>query len=76
VNDALEAVLCDLGLAKVDEGNPSKLTTSTAPLGTLRYLSPEIINADVAQRTLKSDIWAWGCLLLEVGSSRRIAANC
>jgi hypothetical protein len=43
---------------------------ATRPLSTPHYLSPELCNPPdrtTAQRMLQSDVWAWGCLLLEVG---------
>lgn len=33
--------------------------------GTMRYMSPELIRAD-GGNTTQSDVWAWGCLFLEV----------
>jgi hypothetical protein len=44
--------------------------TAPEPFGSYRYLSPELCNPpddEVPERTLESDVWAWGCLLLEVG---------
>ncbi|KAG8901562.1 hypothetical protein FRC00_006298 [Tulasnella sp. 408] len=41
------------------------LTTSKGLKGSTRYLSPELIK-DESPRTLASDVWAWGCLLLEI----------
>jgi len=67
VNGGTRAVLCDLGLAKAMEGIPTGLTTSvTTFIGSTRYLSPELLLEDKPRRTLKSDIWAWACLLLEI----------
>lgn len=66
VNRNRRAVLCDFGLAKVMQEEPSGLTTSTVSMGTLRYLSPELLNEEDAPRNLKSDIWAWACVLNEV----------
>ncbi|KAG8905282.1 hypothetical protein FRB99_000299 [Tulasnella sp. 403] len=65
------AMLCDFGLAKRTKGMPTALlTTCFNQGGTVRYLSPELFG-DKAIRTLESDVWAWGCLLLEVSTFRR-----
>lgn len=59
-------MLCDFGLARVLEEVPSGLTTSKVTLGTPRYASPELVMEDDPLRDLPSDVWAWGCLVLEV----------
>ncbi|KIO22781.1 hypothetical protein M407DRAFT_216029, partial [Tulasnella calospora MUT 4182] len=66
VTDDFQAVLMDFGLSKALEGTPSGLTTTSFGLrGSTRYMSPELVSEDDARRTLASDVWAWGCLLLE-----------
>lgn len=57
-------MLCDFGLSRLEEAVPSGLTTRRGGEGTTRYLSPECV--DGAKRTAQSDVWAWGCLFLEV----------
>jgi len=65
-----KAQLCDFGLAKIAENSPSGLTTSSfAGKGTPRYLSPELL-CDVPLRCASSDVWAWGCLFLEIITNR------
>ncbi|KAG8905280.1 hypothetical protein FRB99_000297 [Tulasnella sp. 403] len=60
------AMLCDFGLSKTEEEGRSGLTTSDFQhAGTLRYQSPELLE-DNTLRSLESDIWAWGCLALEL----------
>lgn len=68
VNDNIEAVLCDFGLATfiTESGASSGLTTSRSPKGSIRYMSPELIQETEAQHSLKSDIWAWACTVFEV----------
>lgn len=58
------AVLCDFGLAKLLE-EPS--VTSVNLTGTVNYMSPELLE-DSGEHSLQSDIWAWGCVLLEVAT--------
>ncbi|KIO24171.1 hypothetical protein M407DRAFT_103643 [Tulasnella calospora MUT 4182] len=65
VTDMVEAVLCDFGLARLTEGQPSGLTTTKTIKGSTRYMSPELLEED-AVHTLSSDIWAYGCLVLKV----------
>lgn len=64
-NEHHRAILCDFGLALVQDDFPTGLTTSSLTLGTIRYASPELMEGN-NRRTLRSDIWAWGCLALEV----------
>ncbi|KAG8898744.1 hypothetical protein FRB99_007191, partial [Tulasnella sp. 403] len=60
------AMLCDFGLSKAEKGHPSGFSTSDfTHAGTLRYQSPELLEQDTL-RSLESDIWAWGCLALEL----------
>lgn len=67
MTDDFQAILMDFGLSKAMEGTPSGLTTTSFGLrGSTRYMSPELVSEDDARRTLASDVWAWGCLLLEV----------
>lgn len=65
-------MLADFGLSKSLEDGPSGLTTSKGLKGTLRYYSPELLKEqeDVSY-DLPSDIWAWGCLAVEVRTIER-----
>lgn len=65
ITDQVEAVLCDFGLARLTDGQPSGLTTSKTVKGSTRYMSPELLEED-AVHTLRSDVWAYGCLVLKV----------
>lgn len=64
--DGQRAVLCDFGLAALMSEEASELATSTSSRleGSWRWCTNEILLG--GQRDLKSDIWAWGCLALEV----------
>ncbi|KAG8908157.1 hypothetical protein FRB99_008700 [Tulasnella sp. 403] len=60
------ALLCDFGLAQAaDVSAVSTKSRSANDRGTIRYWSPERFEED-SHPTLKADIWAWGCLLLEI----------
>ncbi|KAG8925022.1 hypothetical protein FRC01_010781 [Tulasnella sp. 417] len=64
ISDKIKAVLCDFGLARLADGQPSGLTTTKTIKGSTRYMSPELLEED-AVHTLHSDIWAYGCLALK-----------
>ncbi|KAG9048658.1 hypothetical protein FS837_012286 [Tulasnella sp. UAMH 9824] len=68
INNGPEAVLCDFGLATFVEesGGPSGLTTSRSTKGSIRYMSPELLQTADAKHTLESDVWAWACTTFEV----------
>lgn len=59
-------MLCDFGLARIQTEDPSGLTTTASPKYTTRYASPELVMESGARITLASDVWAWGCLFLDV----------
>ncbi|KAG8938938.1 hypothetical protein FRC04_007234, partial [Tulasnella sp. 424] len=65
ITDRVEAVLCDFGLARFVDGQPSGLTTTKTTKGSIRYMSPELLDGD-PRHTLCSDVWAYGCLVLKV----------
>ncbi|KAG8901679.1 hypothetical protein FRB99_005173 [Tulasnella sp. 403] len=67
INSLGRAMLCDFGLAKATDSSAAKAepTTPANDGGTVRYWSPELF-VDGAHPTLESDVWAWGCLLLEI----------
>jgi len=62
------AQICDFGLVRIflDEGS-SGMTTTTHHTGTVRYLAYELVLAgEDAMPTTASDIYAVGCIGLEV----------
>jgi len=65
ITDDIQAVLCDFGLARV-RSDETGLTTTDAG-GATHYMSPEIAwQEDELRCTMESDIWEWGCLVLEM----------
>ncbi|KAG8989973.1 hypothetical protein FRB94_013836 [Tulasnella sp. JGI-2019a] len=60
------AILCDFGLAVAADEVQSGLTTSRGFKGSIRYCSPELVMEEEARRSPASDMWAWGCLVLEI----------
>ncbi|KAG8987784.1 hypothetical protein FRB90_003151 [Tulasnella sp. 427] len=67
VNDSIEAVLCDFGLANfvLESGATTGLST-TSVKGCARYMSPELFSNEAAKHILESDIWAWACTAFEI----------
>lgn len=43
--------------------------------GTLNWMAPELFASDAARHTIASDIWACGCIMLEVRRPRRVRNN-
>ena len=54
-------MIADFGLTKVIE---QTLANANTIVGTLIYMSPEIING--IPYTIKTDIWSLGCILYEL----------
>ncbi|KAG9032628.1 hypothetical protein FRB95_001138 [Tulasnella sp. JGI-2019a] len=63
VNGSDRALLCDYGLEKV-EGVQEGLTTSHGFKRSMRWCSPELF--EDRPKTTASDMWAFGCLVVEV----------
>ncbi|KAG8934434.1 hypothetical protein FRC00_012135 [Tulasnella sp. 408] len=65
VSEEVRGMLGDFGLSRVLEADPTGLTTSRTIKGSIRYMSPELLNENVIH-PLQSDVWAFGCLALEM----------
>lgn len=60
--------VCDLGVAKLQLHT---IKTSKGPgAGTVAYKAPEMFSED--KRTIKVDIYSFGCLLIELSSKTRV----
>ncbi|KAG8955885.1 hypothetical protein FRC04_006332 [Tulasnella sp. 424] len=68
VNAERRAVLCDLGLARLHDENFTRLESTGAFKGSLRWCSPELFNDK--PRSPQSDMWAWGWLVWEIMTGR------
>jgi serine/threonine protein kinase len=66
VTDEGKAVICDFGLSrlKMDVYRKSKGDTSKVVAGTLRWLSPELLNS--GKLTWESDVYAFAMAIYEV----------
>ncbi|EUC54696.1 kinase domain protein [Rhizoctonia solani AG-3 Rhs1AP] len=68
VNSDETALICDFGRScqSNDESNEVILSSSSPFAGTVRYMSPELLDPDSARPSLAADMWAYGCVALEV----------
>merc|ERR1719473_114511 len=66
LDDALNAKLCDLGLTQPMEAEKAHISRkANGESGSPRYLAPEVYDHR-ARITEKVDVWALGCLLIEI----------
>ncbi|KAG8914355.1 hypothetical protein FRC01_004115, partial [Tulasnella sp. 417] len=66
VTDDLHVLICDFGISRIiSESN--RFTTTNSAKGSTGYMSPELFTTD-PRSTLNSDVWAWGCLVLQITS--------
>ncbi|KAG8715161.1 hypothetical protein FRC08_010909 [Ceratobasidium sp. 394] len=61
-----KAIICDFGSSRLPHDQPRELTGSSPFVATYRYMSPELFVSNVAGPTPASDMWAYGCLALEI----------
>ncbi|KAG8955250.1 hypothetical protein FRC03_011241 [Tulasnella sp. 419] len=67
INDEGHAAVNDFGLSQVMENSGSTITNSMANVGNARWLAPEIFCEDM-KRSTASDVYAFGCLMLEIAT--------
>ncbi|KAG8957354.1 hypothetical protein FRC03_010224, partial [Tulasnella sp. 419] len=65
VNEHCRACLCDFGSTRMIEGASGFTTSSLNTKATLRFMSPERLMEDEPP-TIASDVWAFGCIVVEV----------
>ncbi|KZV89779.1 kinase-like protein, partial [Exidia glandulosa HHB12029] len=65
VADDGTARVCDFGVSVMLEEH-STSTQQSSIKGTCRWMAPELFDDDDARHTFQSDLWAFGCLILEV----------
>jgi serine/threonine protein kinase len=70
IDEAFNAKICDFGLVRLiqENGSSTGLTTTSAHTGTVRYLAFQLVE-DGEVPTTASDVYALGCIGLEVSSS-------
>jgi serine/threonine protein kinase len=70
------AVIADFGHSSIvmNSGIPALSSTVPQSGGTLRWRAPEILNE--GPTSVKSDVYAFGGVCYEVGSTMQLSANC
>lgn len=67
IDDSGNPRICDFGLVHIFlEEEHTGLTTTSVHTGTDRYLAPELLSEDGERPSTASDVWALGCIGLEV----------
>lgn len=69
ISDSHEAQIADFGFSSIqtDDEPVSILAHSSSVKGTWRWMAPELLaDDDDARHTKESDVWAYGCVLIEV----------
>lgn len=67
IRDNGDACICDFGFSAM---TADQFSQSTAPGGTQRWMAPELFSKEYARHTTASDVWAYGCVVLEVEAGR------
>ena len=65
-------VVADFGIATITQTTLAQATATGGLKGTSCYMSPELWDPDgLGQATGKADVWAWGCVVVEMLSGNR-----
>ncbi|CAE6472475.1 unnamed protein product [Rhizoctonia solani] len=59
-------MICDFGRSGEPRAPPVEVSDSSPFAGTVRYMSPELFAQNVTRPTPAADMWAYGCIALEV----------
>jgi serine/threonine protein kinase len=62
------ALICDFGRSRQGNDRPNEvmLSNSSQFAGTVRYMSPELLVPELSRPSPTADMWAYGCIALEV----------
>jgi serine/threonine protein kinase len=69
IDDDGRARICDFGLVRILSDEITGMTTTTTHTGTARYLAYELVVSDQPLPTTASDVYAIGCIGLDVSPS-------
>jgi serine/threonine protein kinase len=69
LNDGFRAKVSDFGFARIGPTEPDQSQIETDVRGTAGYVDPEYLRTN--HLTIKSDVFSYGILLLEILSGRR-----
>jgi serine/threonine protein kinase len=69
LNEGFKAKVADFGFARTGPTEPDQSQIETDVRGTAGYIDPEYLRTN--HLTIKSDVFSYGILLLEILSSRR-----
>ncbi|KDN36265.1 hypothetical protein RSAG8_10953, partial [Rhizoctonia solani AG-8 WAC10335] len=59
-------MICDFGRSGEPRGPLVEVSNSSPFAGTIRYMSPELFVQNVTRPTPAADMWAYGCIVLEI----------
>ncbi|CAF3226619.1 unnamed protein product [Rotaria socialis] len=68
--DTYQAVICDFGISRVVENETGTKKRNQTAKGTIRWMAPEICAPPPEQSSFASDVWSYGCIILEATSGR------
>jgi len=64
-----QAIICDFGISRcLDNDNQEKKRTNTTK-GTIRWMAPELCSPPPEPSSYSSDVWSYGCIILEITST-------
>ncbi|CUA78014.1 MAP3K epsilon protein kinase 1 [Rhizoctonia solani] len=61
-----KAMICDFGRSGKPQDSPVDVSNSSPFVGTVRYMSPELFARNITRPTPAADMWAYGCIALEI----------
>ena len=75
MGDHYEPKLTDFGLSILHSAGTTTMGSRSGHSGTLRFMAPEFFNHADLQASFATDIYAFGCLCIEVSDSWRYHSN-
>ncbi|KZV87857.1 kinase-like protein [Exidia glandulosa HHB12029] len=66
ISDEGEAQLCDFGMASMRDETMSATYPSSSVGGTCRWMAPELFDSDQPAHSPASDMYSFGCVMMEV----------